>query len=116
MKCATLLPEHAAPRKRSLSVHSGSFALFNSLHTVACVSRPAAIHTDTHADQHTRLTWLAFPGVNQTMALRLHPQNGRWVVRALAVDTFAALLGGAMASLVAWVRWARPHPAFLTFL
>lgn len=44
MNTATLTAEHAAPRKRQLSLLSGSFALFNSLRIVAYLPTLLAIN------------------------------------------------------------------------
>ena len=73
MNTATLTAEHAAPRKRQLSLLSGSFALFNSL------------------------------------------RIGGRVNRAVAVNAFNALMCGAIAASIAWLRWMQPNAIFPTF-
>ena len=114
MNTATLTAEHAAPRKRQLSLLSGSFALFNSLRVVAYLPTLLAIQSSGHADQHSLFTWLTFLGANLTMALWLHEQNGRRVNRAVAVNAFNAFMCGAIAASIAWLRWLQPGAAFPT--
>jgi len=115
MNTATLTAEHAAPRKRHLSLLSGSFALFNSLRIVAYLPTLLAIQSSGHADQHSLFTWLTFLGANLTMALWLHEQNGGRMNRAVAVNAFNALMCGAIAASIAWLRWMQPNAIFPTF-
>lgn len=116
MNTPTLAVHRAAPRMRSLSMLSLSFALFNGLRIVAYLPTLAAIQSSGHADQHSLFTWLTFLGANLTMALWLHEQNGRRMNRAVAVNAFNALMCGAIAASVAWLRWSQPNAAFPSFL
>lgn len=102
----TALP--APPPRRSLPWLSGAFALFNSLRIVAYLPTLAAIQASGQADQHSLFTWLTFLGANATMALWLHEQNGRRINRAVAVNAFNALMCGAIAASIAWLRWVQP--------
>lgn len=115
MNAATMPPEHASPRKRSLSLLSGSFALFNSLRIVAYLPTLLAIQSSGHADQHSLFTWLTFLGANLTMAQWLYEQNGGRLNRAVAVNAFNALMCGAIAASIAWLRWIQPNATFPTF-
>ena len=105
---------HHAPT-RHLQLLSGAFALFNGLRIVAYLPTLAAIQSSGQADQHSMLTWLTFLGANLTMALWLHEQNGRRVNRAVAVNAFNALMCGAIAASIAWLRWMQPNSSFPTF-
>ena len=115
MNTATLTADRAFPRKRHLSLLSGSFALFNSLRIVAYLPTLHAIQSSGHADQHSLFTWLTFLGANLTMALWLHEQNGGRMNRAVAVNAFNALMCGAIAASIAWLRWMQPNSSFPTF-
>lgn len=115
MNTATLAVARAAPRMRSLSLLSGSFALFNGLRIVAYLPTLAAIQASGGADQHSLFTWLTFLGANLTMAQWLHEQNGRRMNRAVAVNAFNALMCGAIAASIAWLRWVQPGSGFPTF-
>jgi len=115
MNTATLTAESTAPRRRSLSLLSGAFALFNSLRIVAYLPTLHAIQASGHADQHSLFTWLSFLGANLTMALWLHEQNGRRMNRAVAVNAFNALMCGAIAASIAWLRWVQPTAGWATF-
>jgi hypothetical protein len=115
MNTATLAADAAAPRLRSLRMLSASFALFNGLRIVAYLPTLAAIQTSGQADQHSLFTWLTFLGANLTMALWLHEQNARRMNRAVAVNAFNALMCGAIACSIAWLRWWQPIAAFPSF-
>jgi hypothetical protein len=115
MNTATLTADLAAPRKRKLSLLAASFALFNSLRIVAYLPTLLAIQSSGHADQHSLFTWLTFLGANLTMALWLHEQNASRVNRAVAVNAFNALMCGAIAASIAWLRWVQPTSTFPTF-
>jgi len=115
MNTATLTADRAVPRKRYLSLLSGSFALFNSLRIVAYLPTLHAIQSSGHADQHSLFTWLTFLGANLTMALWLLEQNGGRMNRAVAVNAFNALMCGAIAASIAWLRWMQPNSSFPTF-
>ncbi|MBT9595867.1 MAG: hypothetical protein IV094_07780 [Vitreoscilla sp.] len=115
MNADTLITDHAAPRRRSLYLLSGSFALFNSLRIVAYLPTLVAIQSSGHADQHSLFTWLTFLGANLTMALWLHEQNGGRINRAVAVNAFNALMCGAIAASIAWLRWMQPNSTLPTF-
>lgn len=104
----------SATRARSLSLLSGAFAVFNGLRIVAYVPTLSAIQASGQADQHSLFTWLTFLGANVTMALWLHQQNGQRMNRAVAVNAFNALMCGAIAASIAWMRWAQ-LPVFSTF-
>lgn len=106
-------PSLATPG-RSVSLLSGAFALFNGLRIVAYLPTLAAIQSSGHADQHSLFTWLTFLGANLTMALWLHEQNGGRVNRAVAVNAFNALMCGAIAASIAWLRWVQPSASPLT--
>ena len=114
MKMPTLTADLAAPRGRSLTLLSGAFAFFNGLRIVAYLPTLAAIQTSGHADQHSLFTWLTFLGANLTMALWLQEQNGRRINRAVAVNAFNAVMCGAIAASIAWLRWLQPSAAFST--
>jgi hypothetical protein len=114
MNATTLTADHAAPRRRSLSLLAGSFALFNSLRIVAYLPTLVAIQSSGHADQHSLFTWLTFLGANLTMALWLHEQNGGRMNRAVAVNAFNALMCGAIAASIAWLRWVQPNSTLTT--
>lgn len=111
MSTASLATDRVATRPRGPSWLSGAFALFNGLRIVAYLPTLAAIQTSSQADQHSLITWLTFLGANLTMALWLHEQNGRRVNRAVAVNAFNALMCGAIAASIAWLRWVLPHMA-----
>lgn len=115
MNASTLTAERATPPKRHLSLLSGSFALFNSLRIVAYLPTLLAIQSSGHADQHSLFTWLTFLGANLTMALWLHEQNGGRMNRAVAVNAFNALMCGAIAASIAWLRWIQPNSFLPTF-
>lgn len=115
MNTATLTADHATPRKRQLSLLSGSFAVFNSLRIVAYLPTLLAIQSGGQAEQHSLFTWLTFLGANLTMALWLHEQNGRRMNRAVAVNALNALMCGAIAASIAWLRWVQPTTGFPTF-
>lgn len=115
MNTATFAADRAAPPTRGLKVLTCSFALFNGLRIVAYLPTLAAIQTSGQADQHSLFTWLTFLGANLTMALWLHEQNGRRMNRAVAVNAFNALMCGAIAGSIAWLRWLQPSAAFLNF-
>jgi len=115
MNTATLAADHAAPRKRSWSLLSGSFALFNFLRIFAYLPTLLAIQSDGHAEQHSLFTWLAFLGANLTMALWLHEQDGRRLNPAVAFNVANALLCGAIAATIAWLCWMQPTSTFSTF-
>jgi hypothetical protein len=115
MNTATLTADRTIPRKRHLSLLSGSFALFNSLRIVAYLPTLHAIQSSGHADQHSLFTWLTFLGANLTMALWLLEQNGGRMNRAVAVNAFNALMCGAIAASIAWLRWMQPNSSFTTF-
>ena len=115
MNAAPLTSERAATPKRYLSLLSGSFALFNSLRIVAYLPTLFAIQSSGHADQHSLFTWLTFLGANLTMALWLHEQNGGRMNRAVAVNAFNALMCGAIAASIAWLRWMQPNSFSPTF-
>jgi hypothetical protein len=114
MTTATLAVDAAAPPPRSLSLLSGAFAIFNGLRIVAYLPTLSAIHSSAHADQHSLFTWLTFLGANVTMALWLHQQNGRRMTRAVAVNAFNALMCGAIAASIGWLRCAQ-STGFPTF-
>jgi hypothetical protein len=114
MTTATLAVAAAAPRTRSLLVLSGAFAVFNGLRIIAYLPTLSAIQASGQADQHSLFTWLTFLGANVTMALWLHQQNGQRMNRAVAVNAFNALMCGAIAASIAWLRWAQPT-GFPTF-
>lgn len=99
---------HPPSPTRSLPLLSAAFALFNSLRIVAYLPTLAAIQASGQADQHSLFTWLSFLGANLTMALWLHEQNGRRMNRAVAVNAFNALMCGAIAASIAWLRWVQP--------
>lgn len=101
-----------APPARRLPLLTGAFTLFNGLRVVAYLPTLAAIRTSGQADQHSLLTWLTFLGANLTMALWLHEQNGRRTNRAVAFNAFNALMCGAVAASIAWLRWMQPTPTF----
>ena len=105
MDTATLTTDLAVPRRRSLHLLSGTFALFNSLRIVAYLPTLFAIQASGHADQHSLFTWLTFLGANLTMALWLHEQHDGRVDRAVVVNAFNALMCGAIAASIAWLRW-----------
>ena len=115
MNAATLTADRAPPRKRHLSLLSGSFALFNSLSIVAYLPTLLAIQSSGHADQHSLFTWLTFLGANLTMALWLLEQAGGRMNRAVAVNAFKALMCGAIAASIAWLRWMQPNSTLPTF-
>jgi hypothetical protein len=108
MNTATLAPLDGALRGRSLSLLSGAFAVFNGLRIVAYLPTLSAIQVSGQADQHSMFTWLTFLGANVTMALWLHEQNGRRFNRAVAVNAFNAVMCGAIAASIAWLRWGQP--------
>lgn len=108
MNTATLAAPSAGPRTRGLAMLSGAFALFNGLRIVAYLPTLAAIQSSGQADQHSLFTWLTFLGANLTMALWLREHNGGHVNRAVAVNAFNALMCGAIAASIAWLRWAQP--------
>lgn len=108
MTTATFAVDAPAPRTRSLSLLSGAFAVFNGLRIVAYLPTLSAIQASGQADQHSLFTWLTFVGANVTMALWLHQQNGRRMNRAVAVNAFNALMCGAIAASIAWLRWVQP--------
>ncbi len=112
MNAATLNAPLAVARPRRLAWLSGAFALFNSLRIVAYLPTLLAIHASGQADQHSLFTWLTFTGANLTMALWLHEQGGRRVNRAVAVNAFNALMCGAIAVSIAWLRWMPPTGHF----
>ena len=114
MKTATLTADLANSRGGSLPLLGGAFALFNGLRIVAYLPTLAAIQTSGQADQHSLFTWLTFLGANLTMALWLHEQNGRRINRAVAVNAFNALMCGAIAASIAWLRWLPPSATFST--
>jgi hypothetical protein len=115
MNAATHNADRTTPRKRHLSLLSGSFALFNSLRIVAYMPTLLAIQSSGHADQHSLFTWLTFLGANLTMALWLLEQNGGRMNRAVAVNAFNALMCGAIAASIAWLRWLQPSSTLPTF-
>lgn len=104
---ATATATTSAPSSRNLTLLSGAFALFNSLRIVAYLPTLWAIQQSSGADQHSLFTWLTFLGANVTMALWLHEQNGQRVNRAVAVNVFNALMCGAIAVSIAWLRWTQ---------
>lgn len=114
MKTVALAVERPAPRPRSLALLSGAFALFNGLRIVAYLPTLCAIQSSGQADQHSLFTWLTFLGANLTMALWLHEQNGRRLDRAVAVNAFNALMCGAIAASIVWLRWMQPVSMFPT--
>ncbi|MFT7773316.1 hypothetical protein [Roseateles sp.] len=99
----------------SLPLLSGAFALFNGLRIVAYLPTLVAIQGSGHTDQHSLFTWLTFLGANLTMALWLHEQNGRRMNRAVVVNAFNALMCGAIAASIVWLRWLQPTTSLLTF-
>ncbi|MFT7772208.1 hypothetical protein [Roseateles sp.] len=105
-----------ASRPRSLSLLSGAFALFNGLRVVAYLPTLMAIQGSGHADQHSLFTWLTFLGANLTMALWLYEQNGRRMNRAVAVNAFNALMCGAIAVSIVWLRWVQSTTSLSAFL
>ncbi len=111
MTTATLSAAGPDSPRGSRSLLSGTFAFFNGLRIVAYLPTLAAIQGSGHADQHSLLTWLTFLGANLTMALWLHEQNGRRINRAVAVNAFNALMCGAIAVSIAWLRWLQPSVA-----
>lgn len=115
MHTASIAVARPAFPTRGLSLLSGSFALFNGLRIVAYLPTLAAIQTSGQADQHSLFTWLTFLGANVTMALWLHEQNGRRMNRAVAVNAFNALMCGAIAASIGWLRWVQPTSSFPTF-
>ena len=115
MNIAALAVARPASPVRSLSLLSGAFALFNGLRIVAYLPTLAAICTSGQADQHSLFTWLTFLGANLTMVLWLYEQNGQRANRAVAVNAFNALMCGAIATSIAWLRWFQPTAGFLTF-
>lgn len=114
MNTATLAAARSGPPTRSLTLLSGAFALFNGLRIVAYLPTLAAIQTSGQADQHSLFTWLTFLGANLTMALWLHEQNGRRMNRAVAVNAFNALMCGAIAASITWLRCVQPASGFST--
>jgi hypothetical protein len=114
MNTAALAATRPASPVRSLSLLSGAFALFNGLRIIAYLPTLAAIQASGQADQHSLFTWLTFLGANLTMALWLYEQNGQRVSRAVAVNAFNALMCGAIAASIAWLRWVQPNPSFPT--
>lgn len=115
MNTATLSAAGPDSPRRSLSLLSGTFALFNGLRIVAYLPTLAAIQGSGHADQHSLLTWFIFLGANLTMALWLRQQNGARLSRAVAVNAFNALMCGAIAASIVWVRWVQSGTAFAIF-
>lgn len=115
MNTSTLAAARPTDATRSLSLLSGAFALFNGLRIVAYLPTLAAIQVSGQADQHSLFTWLTFLGANLTMALWLHDQNGRRMNRAVAVNAFNALMCGAIAASIAWLRWVQTASAVPTF-
>ena len=115
MNTATLAAVPSRTSTRSLALLSGAFALFNGLRIVAYLPTLAAIQASGQADQHSLFTWLTFMGANLTMALWLHEQNGRRMNRAVAVNAFNALMCGAIAASIAWLRWVQPTTGFSIF-
>lgn len=108
MHAATLTADNASRRPRSLPVLAGAFALFNSLRIVAYLPTLVAIQASGQSDQHSLFTWLTFLGANLTMALWLREQNGGCMNRAVAVNACNALMCGAIAVSIAWLRWVQP--------
>ena len=108
MNAATLAAPAAQTPTRKLPLLSGAFAAFNGLRIVAYLPTLLAIQHSGQADQHSLFTWLTFLGANLTMALWLLEQNGGRVNRAVAVNAFNALMCGAIAASIAWLRWVQP--------
>lgn len=112
----TATPAAAGPASpRKLSLLSGAFALFNGLLIVAYLPTLVAIQGSGHADQHSLFTWLTFLGANVTMTLWLHEQNGLRMNRAVAVNAFNALMCGAIAASIVWLRWVQPTSDLSTY-
>lgn len=86
-------------------VLSATFTVFNSLRIFAYLPTLAAIHAGGNADQHSLFTWLTFLGANLTMAMWLYEQDGRRISRASAVNLSNALMCGAIAASIGWLRW-----------
>ncbi|HOM12023.1 MAG TPA: hypothetical protein PLB41_01745 [Rubrivivax sp.] len=112
MNTAALAVGRPVRPTRGLSLLCGAFTLFNGLRIVAYLPALAAIHTSGRSDQHSLFTWLTFLGANLTMALWLHEQNGRRMNRAVTVNAFNALMCGAIAASIVWLRWVKPYIAF----
>lgn len=98
----------AAGPTGQLPLLSGAFAAFNGLRIVAYLPTLVAIQNSGQADQHSMFTRLTFLGANLTMALWLFEQNGRCINRAVVVNAFNALMCGAIATSIAWLRWVQP--------
>ncbi|MDQ7743087.1 hypothetical protein [Hydrogenophaga pseudoflava] len=104
----TLAPNRRPSPQRRLELLAAAFAVFNSLRIVAYLPTLLALHASGHTEQHSLFTWLVFLGANLTMALWLHEQNGRRMNRAIAVNACNALMCGAIALSIGWLRWMPP--------
>ena len=95
-------------RPSRIRLRSAAFALLNSLRIVVPLPTLAAIRASGHVDQHPLVTWLTFIGTNLTMALWLHERNGLRMNRAIATNTFSALMCGDIVTSVGWLRLLQP--------
>jgi hypothetical protein len=74
--------------------------LLNSLPIVVSLPTLAAIRTSGRVDQHPLATWLTFLGTNLSLALWLHGRSGPRMNRAIAANTFSALMCGAIVASI----------------
>lgn len=107
----TLATNHPISPPRRMALLAAAFALFNSLRIVAYLPTLFALLASGRTEQHSLLTWLIFLGANLTMACWLHEQNGRRMNRAIVVNACNALMCGAIAVCIGWLRWMPPLPS-----
>ncbi|MBK9246310.1 MAG: hypothetical protein IPM30_15990 [Burkholderiales bacterium] len=90
---------------RRVALLATAFALLDSLRIVAYPRTLVALHGSGSADQPSLFTRSTLLSANLTMALWLYEQNGCRTNRAISVNACNALMCGAIAASVGWLRW-----------
>jgi hypothetical protein len=93
-----------APRATYLSVLTGLFTLFSSVHLVSYLPTMWAIQNRGDSSQDSLWTWCTWLGANLTMAAWLYEQNGQRMGRAVAVNLGNATMCAVTVALIAVQR------------